>query len=78
MAEVRFQIDDPYLERIKNNLGTPNAKTTDLMRDALTILSWAAEERSKGRYILSSKRDGTDVGRLVMPILEAVPPAAAE
>ncbi len=77
MAEVRFQVDDAYLQTIKDRLGERNAKNTDLVRDALTILSWAAEERSKGRYILSSERDGSDVGRLVMPTLEAVVPVGS-
>lgn len=74
MSEVRFQVDENYLDAIREALGTPNAKPTELVRDSLTILRWAAEERSKGRYILSTKQDGSDVVRLVMPSLEAAAP----
>ena len=68
MPEVRFKVDDRYLSTLNEALG--NRTTTDIMRDALTILNWAVEERRAGRMVLSAKPDGTDVNKLVMPSLE--------
>lgn len=75
MTELRLQIDDRFLRDLRINLRS-NAKATEIVRDALTLYNWAAEERANGRLILSSKPDGSDFARLVMPALEqAAPPA---
>ncbi len=75
MAEIRLKVDDAYLRSLSEKVG--NRTSTDVMRDALTILNWAVEERLAGRMVLSSKPDGTDVSRLVMPSLEYVAATAA-
>jgi hypothetical protein len=71
MPEVRFTIDEAYLNQIRENLADPDRRTTDIMRDALTILTWASGERRKGRYVVSTTNEGKDVERLAVPSLEA-------
>jgi hypothetical protein len=69
MAEIRFQIDDQFLKNLQEQLGT--TKTTDLARDALTLLNWAVKEKAAGREITSSK-DGDIQVQLAMPSLDKV------
>jgi hypothetical protein len=65
VAEMRFNVDPDFLRELQRKLGL--SKTTDVARTALTVLNWAADEVSQGRVILSTKADGTDVHRLVVP-----------
>jgi len=46
MAEVRVQIPDDVVKRKQDNLG--DIKVTDIVKDAVTMFNWAADERSKG------------------------------
>jgi hypothetical protein len=70
MAEIRLQIPDDIIDalRTKLRLGT----NTDVVREALTLLNWAAGEKENGRYILSAMPDGKDIARLTMTSLENV------
>jgi hypothetical protein len=68
MAELRFKVDDKYIANLSKILG--NRTNTDVVRDALSILQWAAEERQRGRYIVSADKDGGNAHRLVIPSLE--------
>ena len=68
--EVRFTIDQDYLEALQNRLGLK--KSTDVTRTALTLLEWASSEAANGRVILSSTEEGKDLHRLVMPELQRV------
>lgn len=77
MTEVRFNIDDRWLNDLRNKLGDPDKRTTDIMRDALAILSWAAQERIAGRYVVSANNDFSNPQRLVIPSLEAAAAIAA-
>lgn len=74
MAEVRFNVDDAFLEDLKKTLNT--TKTTDVVKEALTVLKWAAKEKSQGREILSgnvsSDADATNLVRLATPGLDSV------
>lgn len=67
MVELRVQADAGFVKRLKDLLSI--TANTDLVSDALTILSWAGDESQKGRVILSAQPDGTDVERLAMPRL---------
>jgi hypothetical protein len=69
MAEVRFQVDDAFLRNLQEKLGT--SKSTDIARDALTLLNWAVAEKSAGRDIASAQ-DGNVHAKLAMPSLEKV------
>jgi hypothetical protein len=69
MAEVRFQVDDAFLKDLQEKLGT--SKSTDIARDALTLLNWAVKEKSEGREIASAK-DGDIHAKLAMPSLDKV------
>ena len=69
MAELRVQVDDAFMKNLQEKLGTN--KTTDIARDALTLLNWAVEEKAAGRDIASSS--GGDLhARLAMPSLERI------
>lgn len=47
MTEVRFQVDDAFLQNLQQKLGT--SKSTDIAREALTLLNWAVKEKSESR-----------------------------
>ena len=67
MAEIRVQVEDAVLTKLKEAL---NLRTnTDVIEEALTMLSWAAEEKKNSRLILSSNKAGSDVTRLAMKSL---------
>ncbi len=68
MAELRFKVDDRFMDDLSKLVG--DRSYTEIVRDSLTILKWAAEERSKGRYVVSSDAEGNNVHRLVVPSLE--------
>jgi len=70
MADIRVQVDDAFIEALQKRLG--GIKATDVVREALTLLNWASEEREHGRLILSTDRDGKDVARLAMPSLASI------
>ena len=75
MAEVRFNVDDKFLENLQKSLNT--TKTTDVVREALTVLNWAVNEKSQGREILSgtvsgNNADASDLVRLATPGLSNV------
>lgn len=69
--EVRFKIDDEFMKNLEKELQVKNS--TDVMKEALSLLSWAVNERKAQRsVILSSREDGLDVRRLSMPSLMKV------
>jgi len=70
MAEVRFNVDDDFLKNLQQKLGT--TKTTDVMKEALTVFNWALTEKSAGRQILSGDADANNLVRLATPGLDAV------
>jgi hypothetical protein len=69
MAEVRFQVDDAFLKNLQDKLGTP--KTTDIAKDALTLLNWAIAQKLAGRDVASAQ-DGNVHATLAMPSLDRV------
>jgi hypothetical protein len=66
--ELRFQVDDAFVNNIKDRAGYKSV--TELARDALTLLEWATSESAHGRYILSGAVGGGNLVRLAMPRLE--------
>ena len=68
--EIRMQVDDEFLQNIISAMKL--AKGTDVVRESLTMLSWAIKECQRGRVILSADRKGRETQRLVMPSLEHV------
>ena len=70
LVELRMQIDDEFIAELGNALG--RLKATDIVRESLTMLNWAVQERQKGRVILSATSDGEDVARLAMPALDRI------
>ncbi len=67
MATIHVQIDDALIDHLKEALGL--SQNTDVIQEALTMINWAAEEKAKGRSILSANPDGSDVVRLAMTCL---------
>jgi hypothetical protein len=62
--EVRFKTEDEFMDKLAKTLGLKSA--SEVTREALTLLNWAANEVKNDRVILSSSPDGKDVHRLVM------------
>ncbi len=65
MATLQVKVDDAFLVRMTQALN-PCLTDTEVMQEALTLLNWAAEEKNRGRVILSARPDGSDVERLAM------------
>jgi hypothetical protein len=72
MAELRLQISDDLVEKLKRQLG--DVKITDIARDALTLYNWAVDERADGNIILASDKSGEKMTRLAMPSIEKAAP----
>jgi hypothetical protein len=72
-VELRMQVEDDFLGNLMRILGLSRA--TDVVREALTLLNWAVQERRKGRVIVSADANGRNTARLVMPSLERIAPA---
>jgi hypothetical protein len=70
-TEIRFTTDQEFITQLQEKFSPP-PKATDIAREALTVLSWAVDEISKGRLILSTDPKGGDVHRLVTPLLRRV------
>ena len=68
--EIRVTVDDEFAKNLQFKLGTK--KSTEIARAALTLLNWAVDEVSQGRAIFSGDRDGKDLHKLAMPILESI------
>ena len=68
--ELRMQVDDQFINELQRVVSASRA--TDVVREALTLLNWAVQERLRGRVILSANTDGHDVSRLAMPSLERI------
>jgi hypothetical protein len=71
VMELRMNIDDKFMNTLQLKLGG-EVRASDVVREALTILNWAVDERLKGRLILSADSDGKDVTRLALPSLEQI------
>ena len=71
MAEIRLQIPDEMVANLQSLIGTAT-KATDIAKDALTLFSWAVNERAQGNVILSSDQSGDKMTRITMPSLESV------
>lgn len=64
MADVRFQVPDEFMSEIKQKLGL--SSNTEVVQEALTLLSWAADEKMRERVIVSTNPRGEQVERLAM------------
>ncbi|MGO9266002.1 MAG: hypothetical protein ACLQBA_14175 [Candidatus Binataceae bacterium] len=71
MAELRVQIPDELIAKLREKLG-PDAKVTDIARDAITLYNWAVTERASGNVITSSDKDFKPVKQLAMPSLDHI------
>ena len=71
MTEVRLQIPDTLLAAMRSKLG-PDAKATDIARDAVTLYNWAIEQRAQGLNITSSDASGAAKTQVAMASLNAI------
>ena len=72
MADIRVQIPDDFMESLREKLGLRT--NTEVIQEALTLLNWAAEEKMRGRLVLSSDTEGHNVERLAMRVLSIISP----
>jgi hypothetical protein len=66
--EVRFQINDEFIENLKKEAGVRS--TAQITDDALTFYQWAVSEMKKGRILLSADENGNNGRQIVFPGLE--------
>ena len=69
-----MQLDDQFIDNLLVDLRAQ--KATDVVREGLTILNWAVQERKKNRVILSADSEGKNVVRLAMPGLDFITTAS--
>lgn len=72
MADIRVQVPDSFMDDLREKMHLK--ANTDVVQEALTLLSWAVEERGRDRLILSTNSEGQSVERLAMRSLSAVQP----
>jgi hypothetical protein len=68
--EIRLNADDNFMNNLSDKFG--GKKTSVLVKDALTLLNWVADEVSNGRVILSASEEGRDLKQLAMPALNSI------
>lgn len=68
MAEIRFTVDEKFIESLKKETGVD--KASQLTNDALILLKWAVGEVKNGRVLISTDEKGGDAKKIVMPTLE--------
>lgn len=70
MADIRVQVADDFMSALRRTLGLKT--NADVVQEALTLMNWAAEEKRRGRLILSSDLEGGRVERLAMRTLSVM------
>lgn len=68
MAEIRFTVDEKFINGLRKDTGIE--KATQLTSDALILLKWAVGEVKKGRVLITTDENGFDARKIVMPVLE--------
>jgi hypothetical protein len=71
---IQLSVDDDFIRQLRANLGS-GAKASELIRDALAVYNWAAQERRNGRLILSATPSGDEFVELTYPPLDNAVPA---
>ena len=72
MADIRAQVSDQFIDKLRKAMHLKS--NTDVIQEALTLLSWATEERERNRLILSTNTAGGSVERLAMGSLSSIQP----
>lgn len=67
-VDVFVRVDRSVMTDLKKRLGLE--RNTEVMQEALTMINWAADEKMKGRVILSATEEGLDVVQLCMECLK--------
>lgn len=70
---ISIEVQDEWFQRLKIVTALGN---TALLKEALTLFSWAVEESLKGRVILSATAEGGDTKKLAMKSLTSLVPGS--
>jgi CRISPR/Cas system-associated protein Csm6 len=70
MADIRVNVADAFMDPLRRLLGLKS--NAEVVQEALTLLNWAAEEKERGRLILSSDVNGERFERLAMRSLSVI------
>jgi hypothetical protein len=70
MTEIRAKVNKKFMDELRSSLGANTS--TEVIREALTLLKWAIEEVRGERMIFSATEDGSDIHRLVSSGLQNV------
>lgn len=73
MADFTFRISDEALARFQFNLGV-TVSAEEVARDAITLYSWAAEQRALGQLIVAYNPADGQLKQLQLPSLTAEVP----
>ena len=68
-VEVFVRVERSVMTALKERLGLE--LSTEVVQEALTMINWAADEKMKGRVILSATEEGFEVVQLAMECLKA-------
>ena len=69
---VGIKVPSAWFREIMNDL--QKTEPYEVLKEGMTLLCWVISERKKGRVILSSDPDGTNINRLVTKCLEQIKP----
>ena len=70
MSEIRAKVNQEFMNELRSSMGVKTS--TEVIREALTLLKWAIEEVRGKRMIFSATADGSDIHRLVSSGLQNV------
>jgi hypothetical protein len=71
---IQFEVNEDRVEDIEELKHKLDLRTkTDLMNNALALLSWAVKQKEEGRKIASIDEQENSYRELVMPSLNSVP-----
>jgi hypothetical protein len=68
MSIFHADVEDRHVKRLRALTGI--ASNAGMLREALSLLLWAAEERAARRIVIACNEDGRDAARLVMASVE--------
>lgn len=63
--EVRLKIPDEMAQHLMKQIGVKNG--TDLVKEALTLLDWAADKATSGNYIVAADEHGKPLEKMTTP-----------
>ncbi len=61
--KIQAKVNKEFINELKTTLGVNTS--TEVLKEALSILKWVVDETKTDRKIFSATKDGSDIHRLV-------------